>query len=265
MKQLRVLCVMVAGLLFSALSVSAQNIYTDRPTQTSAAAIVPVGAFQIETGFFLVEEKMFIPNGSGGIVNTNFQYISINNTLLRYGLTDRIELRISQEVSKMRIRPGNQFQSEEVAFVPTLFGAKFNLLRGQSQLPDISLVASIGGDVFEETFNGTVADVRLAFDKSVSDQFSISSNLGLGLSQDLKTSTGLYTLNFGYSATSKLGVFLEVYGAFPEMGDSSHSMDAGFTYLVNSSLQLDIYGGTGFSSNAADLLFGFGLSKRFLK
>ena len=42
-------------LLLFAVSTQAQNIYTDRPTQTTASAIVPAGAFQIETGFYLSE------------------------------------------------------------------------------------------------------------------------------------------------------------------------------------------------------------------
>ena len=80
------------------------NIYTDRPTQTTASAVVPIGAFQIETGFYLLE---YTSQGITGGTD-KFQYFSINNTLLRYGISDRIELRFGQELTKGRfLRDGS--------------------------------------------------------------------------------------------------------------------------------------------------------------
>ena len=238
------------------------TIYTDRPTQSASSAVVPVGAFQIETGFYLLEYSS--SNLVGG--TTKYQYFSINNTLLRYGVSDRIELRFTQEVGKDRLlSDGSVAFSNDVSFAPTMIGAKFTLIKDNSSFPNVGIITSFGGGVFEETGAGLQSDIRFAIDGNLSENLSISSNLGVALSNGFDSTSPFYTLVLGHSLDDKLGVFIEAYGAFPEVGDSDHAMDAGFTYLLNSSLQLDVYGGTGFSSNSANLLLGFGLSKRFLK
>lgn len=238
------------------------NIYTDRPTQTTSSALVPTGAFQIETGFYLLEYSS--SNLIGG--TDKYQYFSVNNSLLRYGLSDKVELRFYQEFYTDRlVSDGSTAFSNSLTFAPTMIGAKFNLVRNNPNLPDIGLITSFGGGVFEDTGNGLQSDIRFAFDGNLSDKIAISSNLGVALSNGFDFVTPFYTLNLGHGVNDKLGVFIEAYGAFPEGGNSDHSMDAGVTYLVNSSLQLDVYGGTGLSSGSANLLIGFGLSKRFLK
>lgn len=261
-KWIQFLMLMVVLFVWS-LDVKAQgNIYTDRPTQTTSALAVPIGAFQIETGFYLLEYSS--SNLVGG--TTKYQYFSINNTLLRYGISDRVELRFYQEMAKDRlVSDGSTAFSNSVSFAPTMLGAKFTLVKDNPGVPDIGIITSFGGGIFEETGNGLQSDIRLAFDGNLSDNLSISSNLGVALSNGFDSASPFYTLVFGHSLDEKLGVFIEAYGAFPEGGNSDHAMDAGFTYLINSSLQLDVYGGTGISSNSANLLLGFGLSKRFLK
>lgn len=262
MERNRSILIVFVVLLLVEISAQAQNIYTDRPTQTTSSAVLPVGAFQIETGFYLSEFSS--SNLVGG--TDKYQYFSINNTLLRYGLSDRIELRFYQEVYKDRlVSDGNTAFSNSLTFVPTLIGAKFNLVEDNPNLPDIGLITSLGGGVFEETGNGLQSDIRLALDGNLGEEISISSNLGIGMSNGFDFVTPFYTLVLGHSLDDKIGVFVEAYGSFPEGGGSEHAMDAGLTYLVNSSLQLDVYGGTGLSSGSANLLLGFGLSKRFLK
>lgn len=261
----KLLCLVFVLLLSSALvsQLNAQdNIYTDRPTQTTSSAAVPMGAFQFETGFYMLEYSS--SNLIGG--TDKYQYFSINNTLLRYGISDRIELRFYQEMYSDRlVSDGSTAFSNSLTFVPTMIGAKFNLVQNNPNLPDIGLIASFGGGVFEETGNGLQSDIRFAFDGSLGQELSISSNLGLSMSNGFDFVTPFYTLVLGHSLDNKIGIFVEAYGSFPEIGTSSHSMDAGLTYLLNSSLQLDVYGGTGLSNGSANLLLGFGLSKRFLK
>lgn len=239
------------------------NIYTDRPTQTTSSAVVPVGSFQIETGFYLLQYDI----SAGGVGGTDkFQYFSLNNTLLRYGLSDRVELRFSQEISKSRfMNDGAVTFSNPATFAPTMIGAKFNIFKNSPDFPDLGIITSFGGGIFEETGSGLQSDIRVALDAPIGESLTLSTNLGSGFSNGFDSAVPFYTLNFGYGVNDKVGVFIESYGSFPGGGSSDHAMDAGFTYLVNSSLQLDVYGGTGFSSSAANLLIGFGLSKRFLK
>lgn len=254
--------IMVLCIVSSSQLKAQDNIYTDRPTQTTSSAVVPTGAFQIETGFYLLEYSS--SNLIGG--TDKYQYFSINNSLLRYGLSDKIELRFYQEFFTDRlVSDGSTAFSNSLTPAPTMIGAKFNLVKNNPNLPDIGLITSFGGGVFENTGNGLQSDIRFAFDGNLGQEFSLSSNLGVSMSNGFDFVTPFYTLVIGHSLDEKVGVFVEAYGAFPEGGNSDHSMDAGLTYLVSSSLQLDVYGGTGLSSGSANLLLGFGLSKRFLK
>lgn len=262
MLRFRYLIYTLLAVAFISLKLNAQNIYTDRPTQTTSSAIVPVGAFQIETGFYLSE---FLSTDLSG-ATAKLQFFSFNSTLLRYGVSDRFELRFNHEISKVRqVIDGATAFSSTSLFAPTSMGFKYKFVKDNPNLPDIGIITAFGGGIFEETGNGLQSDIRLAIDANLSDQLSLSSNLGISLSNGFDSPAPLYTLVLGHGINEKLGVFIEAYGSFPEGGANTHAMDAGITYLLNSSLQVDVYGGTGLSSNSANLLVGFGLSKRFLK
>ncbi len=251
-------------LLLFAVSTQAQNIYTDRPTQTTASAIVPAGAFQIETGFYLSEFEANIPGNF--ISGLKFQNISLNNTLLRFGLSEKVELRFYQEMVKGRfVSDGVVTQDNPVSFAPTFFGLKYNILKGHPNWPDVGVLANIGGGVFDNTGNGLQSEIRLLIDGNLPGEVSLSSNIGLAFSNGFDDNSSLYTIVVSKALNSKLAAFVEAYGFFYSIGPTDHSMDAGLTYLLSSSTQIDFYGGTGFTSGSANVLVGFGFSKRFLK
>lgn len=245
-------------------SLHAQNIYTDRPTQTTSSAIVPVGAFQIETGFYLSEFEAAIPGNF--VSGLKFQNISINNTLLRYGLNEKLELRFFQEMVRGRfVADGAVTESNPLSFAPTFFGVKYNILKDDPNWPDIGILANFGGGVFENTGTGLQSEFRLLLDANLPGNVTISSNIGLISANEFVTNTPLYTIVFSKGLNDKLAAFIEAYGFFYQQGPRDHSMDAGITYLLNSNTQIDIYGGTGFTRGSANILVGFGFSKRFLK
>lgn len=259
MQRITFIIALILGLSCTGLKAQ-DNIFTDRPTQTTSSAIIPIGTFQIETGFYMLEYAS--SNLIGG--TDKYQYFSINNTLLRYGISEKLELRFTQELASDRLlSDGATAFSNSLTPAPTMFGAKYSLVKNNPNMPDMGIIASFGGGVFEKTGNGLQSDIRFAVDGNLSESIVVSSNLGITLANGFDTATPFYTLNLGRGVNDKLGVFIEAYGAFPEGGSSDHAMDAGVTYLLNSSVQLDLYGGTGLSSNSANLLVGFGFSKRF--
>ena len=69
------------------LTAFSQSINTDRPDQTEGSSTINKGTFQIETGILLSEDD-----------NTNEKSLFLPSTLLRFGITDNIELRIFQEI-----------------------------------------------------------------------------------------------------------------------------------------------------------------------
>ncbi len=256
-------------LSFSSISVFAQDgdisssdIITDRPTQTTSPYIVPLKAFQIETGFYQQSTSLFVPNGLGAS-EVDFQNIVYNSMLLRYGLSSRLELRLNQEIGRSRLRLDNQtLEQSDVSFGPTTIGVKYRLIKESGLRPEVALTGHVGGEVLSSR-GGATGDLRVNFQHNVSDKFNVSYNLGIILSEGVDT-ISLWTLNLGYAISSKLSAFLEGYG-FSQSFSSQQSIDFGLTYLWSSSFQLDFYGGVGVSDFAPDSLFGFGFSKRLSK
>lgn len=75
------------------------------------------------------------------------------------------------------------------------------------------------------------------------------------------------SLSFGYAMTDKLGAYAEYFGFYPSGGNapstvSTHYLNGGFTYLLDTNLQLDILSGFGINDAADDYFCGFGLSFR---
>lgn len=241
---------------------SSSDISTDRPTQTTSPYIVQPGAFQIETGFYQQSTSLFVPNGIGA-VEVDFQAIVYNTLLLRYGLSDRLELRLNQELGRSRMRNGGTIlEQSNVSFGPTTIGLKYGLLKEEGWRPEMAVTAHVGGPILSDG-RGVVGDVRMNFQHNISDKFNVSYNLGIAFIENAQN-MAVWTLNLGYVLSPRLSAFLEGYGS-AERFTSQQSFDFGITYLVTSNFQLDFYGGVGVSDFAPDTLFGFGLSTKIFK
>ena len=71
----------------------------------------------------------------------------------------------------------------------------------------------------------------------------------------------IYTLSYGYAITDAVGLYAEVYGDFPEDSSANHLWDAGITYLLKPTLQLDATVGSSFT-DGQDILLSAGVSFR---
>ena len=89
------------------------QISTDRPDQTESSSTIPSGSIQIETGILLDE-----------IGSCSEKELYIPNTLFRIGLTEKIELRILNQI----IHKINTGQSNS-GINDIEFGAKIQLLK----------------------------------------------------------------------------------------------------------------------------------------
>lgn len=241
---------------------SASSIATDRPTQTTSPYVITPKLFQIETGFYQQQTNLTGANFANS-VDAKFQNIVYNSLLLRYGITDKLELRLNQEFGRSReIIDGIITDKSDVAFGPTTIGVKYQFLEEEGLRPAVALNGHIGGQ-FLSNGNGATGDLRVNFQNNISDKFNVSYNVGIILLEN-STNVGLWTLNLGFSVSPKLTVFLEGYG-FSDNASSQQSMDFGLLYLVSPNFQIDFFGGVGVSNFAPDSLFGFGLSTNISK
>ena len=234
-------------------------LITDRPDATESPSVVPTGTIQIETGAFYEETE------EGDVLSKNTTF---NTTLLRIGLLERMELRIGWDFTEIK-REINTIELNTIdnGLSPLLFGAKVNITEEKGLLPEIGLIGHIflpftaSSDFKPET---TGVDFRFSFAHTLSESSSLSYNIGAEWGDDSPEAAYIYTLAYGYSITDRFGIYAELYGDFPEDDKANHLWDAGLTYLINNSIQLDATVGSGINNGQKILLSG-GLSIRLPK
>ncbi len=75
--------------------------------------------------------------------------------------------------------------------------------------------------------------------------------------------SAIYTLSTGYTASPKLGFFIEAYGFLPGKNQAEHNFDGGMTILLNNDLMADVSAGLGLNKRAPNSFISMGLSWRF--
>ncbi len=247
------------NLVFSQEKPNLGALTTDRPDQTESPSPIAKGYLQIETGAFYEDagENLFKQKTT-----------TYNTTLLRYGLLDNLELRIGWDFAETRTEiNGTELDDVASGLSPLLAGFKIGVTEEKGVLPEIGFLAhlylpfSAGTDFRPET---TGADFRLSFAHTLSKKSSLAYNIGAAWGDDSSEVAYVYTLVYGYSITDNLGVYAELYGDFPEDNKANHLWDAGLTYLLSDSIQLDATVGSGISEGQ-NLLLSAGASVRLPK
>ncbi len=254
-----ILIITVAVLLTRDVSaVDVPDLVTDRPDQTESSLNVPVGSLQIESGATYTDED---EDGQ------HTRVFEAPSTLLRFGLSERIELRLGikgwlwDDVSNK-----DDFGDSDV-------GMKFYLCAESNWHPEIALLTSLTVPTGGKGFSTERADpsFRFLFGHSLSDRFSIGYNLGAIWETDEddngerdSLAVFQYTAAVGFAVNERLGSFVELFGDVPvnAHGTPANSFDAGVTYLLRDNLQFDLSGGVGLSDAADDWFVGFGVSYR---
>ena len=208
-------------ILFSKVIFS-QDIITDRPDQTESAVVVGEKKIQIESGILNQEN-------SGGE-----KKLSIPTNLFRYGISEKIELRLNLEHSDKK---NYGIESVEI-------GSKINLNKNQNSLTKIALLSHLLLPKKEEDL-GIMNLISISHDQI--KNLSIGYNLGythfMNQSGFLK-----YSIAFGSGLSEKIGFFIETYGEIEKSEIPISNFDSGFTYLVRDNLQIDVSFGLGINN-----------------
>lgn len=249
----------------SSFSLFAQNddqlgaLITDRPDATESPNSMPKGFFQVETG------SSYDSFEENEIKTENYTY---NTTLVRFGLLQNMELRLGWDFTEGKTKI-NEITPEDVTsgFSPLLFGFKTTIAHENGWFPEIGFLGHLylpftaSTDYRPET---TGVDFRFAFAHTLSENSSLSYNIGAEWGDDSPEASYVYTIAYGHGITDKLGAYAELYGDLPEDSKANHLWDAGLTYLLSNNVQLDASVGSSITKGQ-DLLLSAGISFRLPK
>lgn len=231
-------------------------ISTDRPGQGTPPGLMVPGVPQFELAAQVAWEGL----GEGSPLLTT---TSLPLSLLRVGVFERMELRVSTELRSLS--PSSAAGGgDAIGLAGIGFGAKLGIAPQQGAIPELSALVTMTAPIGEEAFRPAhIAPSFLLLARSgLDERFALVSNLGIAWNGGDAVPTGLYTFAVTAALTSKLGAFAEIYGAMSPPGPPAHAVDAGLSLLLGSVVQLDLSGGLGLSAPAVDAFVNVGLSFR---
>ena len=224
------------ALIFSYCNNYAQTIATDRPSElTENASTLLDNGLQLETGIQI--------NSDYNELTTS----SIPNFLMRYGITNKLEIRIMNDLLYDELA--------QISLGNWTLGTKIQLI--ESDQYAISFLPSIQFDGFSGEFSTIIEQ---PINTKIVGSWALSSSLGLGytIGYTLNDKILGYSILISKSLNDNFTTFIELYGFNNEL-----NIDTGLAYLINDKLQFDTYFGTGLNTK---MIFGsVGLSYLFLK
>jgi hypothetical protein len=227
-------------------------ISTDRPSFSAGSSTVPSGRFQLESGLGFEYE----PNLGYGHEGT--KVIRAPNLSIRIGLLDFVEIRAGANMAADFTNAGQEEGGD--LSLGTKLGVE--LIEGWS-------LGMLGFGTLDLDSQEASAGATLLTDVSVSERVSLTANFGFVEAdlndlpeEDDDPSIHLSALA-AFSLTDAAGMYVEWY-----LDDKAHFADLGATYLLTSTLQLDVYyglyvGGDGRFNDDQYHFGGFGVSKLF--
>jgi Putative MetA-pathway of phenol degradation len=220
-------------------------INPDRPGIADGSRVIKQGQAQIEFG---LQEEHRREN-----VSTRTTTVFIP-TLLRFGLTQRLELRVeSNSVTSTRTTTDGAPVERRTGYSPVSLGFKCQISDshgdGRRSFGMIVRVFPPSGstDFRNDKYTG---DARLAADWDFAPKLSLNPNVGAARQEDSRgrafvAALGALTLN--YLPTEKLNPFVDAGFQSPEEtgGASALTLDTGVAYIIGRDLQVDLSVGRG--------------------
>jgi hypothetical protein len=234
----------ILALLISFSNTLFSQIVTDRPDQTESSSTVGKGNLQFESGFLIGFDD------DGIAVN---RQMLLPTTLLRYGLTNGIELRLT-----------NQLESFKASYINVLgfsdmeLGAKIELFGKENSNTEIAFLTHVvlptGTIGLRSDKVGSVN--KLAISHELNDNVSVGYNLGYNYFGD-KNGDLTFSLALGIGLNDRVGVYIEPYGELLNIEEFVLNFDTGFTYLLKDNFQLDFSFGSGINQRMNYVSVGF--------
>ena len=165
----------------------------------------------------------------------------------------------------------DSFGARVTGYQPMSVGAKFHLMDAVgTKRPSLGFIGRVfppNGSAGLQT-DKTSADLRLAADWNLNDQWAVNPNVGIAEYEDGNGNlftAALLAMTLGYNPSPALNLFVDTGVQAPEArgGKEQVIVDAGIAYIIGQNVQLDFSVGNGVSGLSAPRPFiGAGISVR---
>lgn len=223
---------------------SINNFVPDRPGMATPPDILTFKYFQVENGF------QYEKYNDGIVQNENFLYSSL---LLRYGVVKNAEIRIQSDYAYYKTNDSST-TSAVYGLNPITIGTKIKLIEQRKVIPNISFLLNltlpfIGKKEFKP--DNIAPSICILMSNSISEKFNLCYNYGLSWDGNTSQPVHFCALCLGANLKPKLSTFIEGYCLSNQQTNSEFYTDAGFAYLLNDHLQIDL-SATGYLNSFLD-------------
>ncbi|MEQ9593514.1 MAG: transporter [Cyclobacteriaceae bacterium] len=245
---------------FLGLSVSAsaqfnETIRSGRPGQSIGPWTVGSRILQIQSGMDVFGSK----NDNTGAEAQGF----LNNTVIRYGVAERLEVSALVDYVFNNNVKSNGTETELTGLAALDVGGRYHIYSGEGLIPSVGFQLRFRLPVLSEDYEIDKVAPRLVIitNQKLSETFTLFTNWGASWNGINNRSVGFYTLNLAFPIAGKLGGFVENYGTLSD-GNFNTWFDTGLAYLISNDLQLDLLGGAGKNDGRNDYFISVGVSVR---
>jgi hypothetical protein len=240
-----------------------EPLESDRPDFTESSSTVGFRRLQIESGYTYTQAIEGDPTHNAH---------DLPELLVRYGLAERLELRVAWDEGIVFDRSVDRKSGRVVAdngATDVEFGIKYALTKQDKWRPQTALIVAVSAPIGSRSQTSGEVDVRLNYCYS----WELGKKLSLGCSTgNLCTAESadhlsqfFQSASIGYGLTEKLRCYNEWYVLLRSDFDDErpqHYYDAGLTYLVTPNFQLDWRAGVGLNAAADGFFTGCGFTVR---
>jgi len=174
---------------------------------------------------------------------------SIPSALLRYGLTNTIELQFNAPLIKENLYEDDHLVHSLHKFDDMQVGFAVNLWEQQKILPEVSLMLRAivpieNGIKLNEI--GKVISLNLS--NKLTNKLTLNYNLGM-VKEFESSTTGFYVTNLCYAYSSNIRFFVENFGDFSKHYKATHNLNLGGGYSFTENLCLGFSIANGINHN----------------
>jgi hypothetical protein len=219
-------------------------IATDRPAVTASSIVVPAGSLQAENGLAVTESD-------------GQQTLDIPETLFRFGLASKTELRLTTP-NYLGITGGESGWSDLAVGVKQQLGPIHGF--------DLSMILSLSTPTGSQAISshGYDPSAQLPWSRSIATNWTLAGMLSVynPTQNGQRLHTGEATFLIDHNMTKSCDVFLEYAGQFPSQGEPRHLVQLGGAFRPALHHQLDFRVGWRDSGVATERFLGVGYSFR---